>query len=106
MLSQAEICAQVRNNPKFHALVAKRNRYSFLLTFMVIAVYFGYILVIAFAPEFLANKIASGFATSLGIPLGLGVIVFTVVLTVIYVRRANNEFDTESRQVLRQVRRR
>jgi uncharacterized membrane protein (DUF485 family) len=106
MLSQAEICAQVRNNPKFHALVAKRNRYSFLLTVMVVVVYFGYILVIAFTPEFLANKIAPGFVTSFGIPLGLGVIVFTVVLTAIYVRRANNEFDTESRQLLRQVRRR
>ena len=39
--------------------------------------------------------------TTLGIPIGLAVIVFTVIITGIYVRRANNEFDAATRDILK-----
>ncbi|WP_153145336.1 DUF485 domain-containing protein [Dechloromonas sp. H13] len=95
--------AQIRNNPKFQALVAKRNSYSFIMTTLMMVVYFGYILLIAFNKEWLATKLGAGMVTSIGIPMGLGVIVFTIVLTVIYVRRANTEFDTEAAAVLKEA---
>jgi uncharacterized membrane protein (DUF485 family) len=55
-------------------------------------VYYGFILLVAFDKPLLARPIGAG-VTTLGMPIGLAVIVFTVVITAIYVRRANAEFD-------------
>ena len=65
----------------------------------MLVVYYGYIGLIAFDKEFLAMPIGAG-VTSLGIPIGMGVIVFSVIITGIYVRRANNEFDRLTKEVL------
>jgi uncharacterized membrane protein (DUF485 family) len=54
--------------------------------------YYGFILLVAFDKPFLARKLGSG-VTTVGMPLGVAVIVFTIVITWIYVRRANGEFD-------------
>lgn len=97
-----DVYEKVRANPKFGALVKKRNSYSAVLTFLMVVVYFGYILLIAFNKELLAQKIGAG-VTSLGIPMGLGVILFTIGITAIYVRRANTEFDTEADELLKEV---
>ena len=102
MSSHTDTYAQIRNNPKFQALVAKRNSYSFIMTALMMIVYYGYILLIAFNKEWLGTKIGGG-VTSIGIPMGLGVIVFTIVLTAIYVRRANTEFDSEAAAVLKEA---
>ena len=103
MSSHIDTYAQIRNNPKFQALVAKRNSYSFIMTALMMIVYYGYILLIAFNKEWLATKLAPGMVTSIGIPMGLGVIIFTIVLTNIYVRRANTEFDSEAAAVLKEA---
>jgi uncharacterized membrane protein (DUF485 family) len=63
-----------------------------VLSVVMLVVYYGYILLIAFKRDLLATKIGSGVMTW-GIPIGLFVIVFTVVITGIYVKRANGEFD-------------
>ena len=102
MSSHTDTYAQIRNNPKFQALVAKRNSYSLIMTILMMVVYYGYILLIAFEKEWLATKIGGG-VTSIGIPMGLGVIVFTIVITAIYVRRANTEFDSEAAAVLKEA---
>lgn len=94
-----EAWGQIRANPKFQKFVKKRNRYSIVMSILVIIAYFGFILLIAFDKAFLAQKIGAG-VTSLGIPLGVGVIVFTIILTWIYVRRANTEFDAEAAAIL------
>lgn len=56
------------------------------------AIYFGFILLVAFRPDLLGTPIGSG-VTSLGIPVGLGIIFAAFVLTGIYVRAANVDFD-------------
>ncbi len=64
-----------------------------MLTIIMLLVFFGYILLIAFNKAFLARPIVDGGTTSIGIPLGIGVILVGIILTGIYVRRANREFD-------------
>ena len=64
----------------------------------MIAVFFGYILLIAFNKEFLARPIAGG-ATTIGIPIGLGVILIGILVTGIYVRHANRNFDPIVRDI-------
>jgi uncharacterized membrane protein (DUF485 family) len=98
-----DIAARVEANPKYHKLVDTRSSYSIIMTICVMVVYYGYILLIAFNKEWLGTKIGEGMTTSVGIPLGLGVIVTTIILTNIYVRRANTEFDTLNAEIIKEA---
>ncbi|MDD3484643.1 DUF485 domain-containing protein, partial [Azovibrio restrictus] len=79
-----------------------RTAYGWLMTIIMLVVYYGYIALIAFDKEFLAQRMGEG-VTTLGIPIGLGVILFTVIITGIYVRRANNEFDAVTAEIIKEV---
>ena len=94
--------ARIRQNPKFAELVQQRNALARTLTIAMLVIYFGFILLVAFAPGFLAIKI--GTVTTIGIPLGLLVIVSAFVLTGIYVAKANTSFDRLNDELLREVR--
>ena len=83
---------RIKSNPSYHRLVATRSKYSWTLAVIMLIVYYGYILLIAFNKDLLAKRLGDGVMTW-GIPIGLFVIVFTVVITGVYVRRANGEFD-------------
>lgn len=93
---------RIRANPKFQAFIKKRNNYSIIMTVLGAIAYYGFILLVAFDKEFLASKMGGG-VTSIGIPIGVGVIIFTIIITWIYVRRANSEFDTESEAIVREA---
>ena len=93
------IVDRIEANPRYHELRRKRNAFGWMLTILMLIVYFGYIALIAFNKPFLATPIGNG-VTTIGIPLGLGVIVFTIIITGIYVRRANSEFDALTREIL------
>lgn len=96
------LAARLQSNPNYQQLVAKRTSYGWTLTIMMMVVYYGYILLVAFNKEFLATRLGSGVMTW-GIPIGLFVIVFTIVITGIYVRRANGEFDELTQRVRTEV---
>ena len=91
---------KIQSHPKYLELRAKRNRLGVFLTILMLIVYYGYIALIAFNKPFLAQPIGAG-VTSVGIPIGMGVIIFTIVITGIYVRRANGEFDTLTKEILK-----
>jgi uncharacterized membrane protein (DUF485 family) len=93
--------ARIRQNPKFAELVQQRNVLARTLTVAMLVIYFGFILLVAFAPGLLAVKI--GAVTTIGIPLGLLVIVSAFVLTGIYVAKANTSFDRLNDELLREV---
>lgn len=97
-----DIQSRIQANPKFHKLVSTRNSYSIVMSVLMMVCYYGYILLIAFDKELLARKIGVG-VTSLGIPLGLGVILFTIAITWIYVRRANSEFDVTTQEIIKEA---
>ena len=94
------IVDRIQSHPEYQALRRKRNRFGWTLTMLMLAVYYGYIGLIAFDKAFLARPIGSGVST-VGIPIGLGVIVFTIVITAIYIRRANGEFDRMTARILK-----
>lgn len=81
-----------RGKEAYEALVRERSRLAWLLTAVMLAIYFGYILLIAFDPAFLARPIGAG-TTTIGIPIGLAVILAGIALTGVYVWRANGRFD-------------
>jgi len=91
---------RIERNPRYQQLKATRNRFGWVLTILMLIVYYGYIGLIAFDKELLARPIGSG-VTTLGVPIGMAVIVFTVLITGFYVRRANSEFDAITREILK-----
>jgi uncharacterized membrane protein (DUF485 family) len=98
----AELAARITAHPSYQALKAKRTRFGWTLTAAMMLVYYGFILLVAFDKPLLATRLGDG-VTTLGMPLGLGVIVFTVVITGLYVRRANGEYDRLAAEVAQAV---
>jgi uncharacterized membrane protein (DUF485 family) len=85
----------------FKALVSERWVVSLVLTVMLFVTYFGFILVLAFDKSIFAAKI--GEHVTLGIPVGVGVIVSAWVLTGIYVYWANSRYDTTVKRIREQM---
>lgn len=92
---------RIANNPTFQTLVAERTRFGWTLTILMLIVYFGFIGLIAFDKPLLATKVAG--TASLGLFLGVGVILFAFILTGIYVARANTRFDRLSAELARSL---
>ena len=82
--------ARVRSHPKFAELIEKRSKYAWSLSIVMLAIYYGFVLVVAFTPQVLGIPIAPGAVTTVGIPIGV----------LIIVRRANAEFDALVQQVI------
>lgn len=99
---QDDLVQRIIANPQYQELKAKRTSLGWQLTILMMIVYYGFILLVAFNKSFLSQRLGDGVLT-VGMPLGLGVIVFTIVITAIYVRRANGLFDTLTEQVTKAV---
>jgi uncharacterized membrane protein (DUF485 family) len=88
-----DIIEKIQADPDFKELVSKRTKFSWMLTVLMLVVYFAFILTIAFNPSALGTPLSSDTVTTIGIPIGMAVIIFAFVLTGIYTKRANSEFD-------------
>ena len=93
------VIEKIKSHPKYAQLKSQRNRFGWTLSILMLVVYYGYIALIAFNKAFLAQPLGTG-VTTLGIPLGMGVIVFTIVITGIYVARANSAYDALTKDIL------
>ena len=93
---------RILGHPKFQELVRTRSGFAWALAAVMLAIYLGFILLVAFAPGLMAVKIGDG-VTSLGIVLGLAVIVSAFLLTGIYVQRANSRFDDLTRDLTKEI---
>ena len=95
-------CARLRATPAFVALERSRGALGVALTVAMLAIYFGFLGLVAFAPALMGTRV---FGTmTLGFPLGLGVILSAILLTGIYVLRANKTFDVLTRRVVEEAR--
>jgi uncharacterized membrane protein (DUF485 family) len=89
----------IKNDPNFQELVTKRSKFAWTLTISMLVVYFAFILTIAFDPGALGVPLGDDTVTTVGIPVGVAIIVFAFALTGIYVRRANSEFDALTEKI-------
>jgi uncharacterized membrane protein (DUF485 family) len=99
---ELELARRIAGHPKYQELKAKRSSFGWWLTLAMMVVYYGFILLVAFNKEFLSQRLGAGVMT-VGIPIGFGVIVFTVVITAFYVKRANSEFDDLTADIAKAV---
>ena len=88
-----ELVDRIKNNPKYTELVSKRSSFAAKLAIFVLVVYYGFVLTIAFNKEFFATKLSDDGVMSIGWPIGAAIIVIAFITTLVYVIRANGEFE-------------
>ena len=93
---------RILRNPKFQELVRTRSGFAWTLSVIMLAIYLGFIFLVAFAKPLMAMKVGAG-VTSLGLVLGLVVIASAFLLTGIYVQRANGRFDELTRDLTKEL---
>ncbi len=87
-------------NPKFVRLARERTRLAALLSAAVLAAYYGFMMVVAFQPGWLAQPLAESGVTPLGVPVGAAIVIGAWALTGIYIYRANTRFDALNAELL------
>ena len=99
---EIDLATKIASHPKYQELKAKRTSFGWWLTLAGMLAYYGFILLVAFDKPLLSQKIGNG-VTTLGMPIGVAVIVFTIIITWVYIRRANGEFDSLTEQIVKGV---
>ena len=92
-MNHASESARIRNHPRYQDLVSRQRRFVACLTAATLVPYFTFILVAAFAPQLLAQKLSATSIINIGWPLGVAFIVGAWLFTGLYIVRANGEFD-------------
>ena len=98
-----ETVEEIKNNPKYQELVSKRSRFAWTLSILMLLVYYAFIMTIAFSPESLAIPISEGSVISIGIPIGIAIILFSFFLAGLYVYKANNTYDVLLKEIKRDL---
>ena len=89
----------IQQDPDYQELVRRRSSFGWTLSLIMLVIYFGFILLVAYAPKFLGEPLGTG-VTTIGIPIGLFVIISAFALTGIYVSKANSKYDTLIRRIV------
>ncbi|HMK44618.1 MAG TPA: DUF485 domain-containing protein [Dissulfurispiraceae bacterium] len=90
-MAKQESTQQLLQDKDFQEISRQKNQISIVLTLCEMVLFFGFIALIAFNKPFLATKISG--AITIGIPIAVGVIILSWVLTGIYVNWANKKYD-------------
>jgi uncharacterized membrane protein (DUF485 family) len=81
----------IQAGPEFQELRSKLRRFVFPMTAFFLLWYFTYVVLGAFAHDFMAIKVWGNI--NVGLLIGLGQFLTTFVITGVYVRFANRELD-------------
>jgi cation/acetate symporter len=99
-----QIYQRIRENPDFNVLVRKRSQLSWALVAVVLVLFYGLILVVAFNPSLMGQRLGGDTsAYTLGVAVILAMFVFFWIITALYVKRANGEFDDLTRKIVREA---
>ena len=95
------MASAIQTDPRYLELKTKRDTLAWTLSAVVCVLYFGFILMVAFAPDFLTAPLTTGGVIPVGMLIGVGVIVASCLLTGVYVYQANAVFDPIIHQLLK-----
>lgn len=94
---------RMRANPKFRQLVSARGRFAWTLAAVVLTMFYGFVMTVAFNPQILGQPVAEGSMLTIGVAAELFMFIFFWLLTAFYVRRANTTFDALSKEVVNEA---
>lgn len=97
------IYRRMQDNPKFKDLVTRRGRFAWTLAAIVLTMFYGFVLTVAFNPSALGQSVGGGMKLTVGVAVELFMFVFFWVLTAVYVRRANSEFDALTQEIVKEA---
>jgi len=92
---------RMRANPKFQELVTKRTRFAVTLAAIVLIMFYGFVMVVAFNPVALGQPVSEGSMLTVGVAVELFMFIFFWALTAVYVKRANTEFDALTQEIVK-----
>ena len=81
----------IERSPEFQELVHRRRSFVLPCTIFFLAWYLGFILLCAYAPDFMGESVYEGL--TVGYCLALTQFVMVFVLGIWYLRKADKEFD-------------
>ncbi len=93
----------IANAPLFSRLVKKRNKFALALTFTMLIVYYAFVLFASANPAGFAVAIGEGTKIPVGLIAGWAIQLFAFILTGLYVRRANTEFDAMNTAIIEEA---
>ena len=93
--------ARIEADPNYRALVSERKSLGWILAAITLIGYYGFIAIVAFAPGVIATKVAGNI--TIGIILGVALILGSILLTGIYVMRANSRYDDLNNAIVNAV---
>ena len=102
-MSQPNIQAKIRSNPRFAELVGKRTRFAIILSLVVLVPYYTFMLLVSLQPQLFAAKIGEDSVITIGWPIAALIVLGGWLLTGVYVNRANGEFDEITAEVLKEA---
>jgi uncharacterized membrane protein (DUF485 family) len=82
---------RIENDPNYQKLVSERRSLGWTLAIITLIMYYGYIAIVAFVPSVIATPLFGSI--TVGIVLGVAIILASILLTGVYVVRANSEYD-------------
>ena len=97
-----ELVQRIKSNSKYHELVKKRNGFALKLSIFVLVMFYAFILTIAFEPTVLGTKTGDGVMT-VAFPIAAAIIIIGFITTLIYVKRANGEFEDLTNEIKNDV---
>jgi uncharacterized membrane protein (DUF485 family) len=97
-----DIISRLSASPRYHALVRKRSRFGWLLSGLVLGAFTVFTLLMAFEKAWMGSPIGAG-VTSIGVPIGMGLILFAITMTALYVWRSNTTFDSEMAAIIAEL---
>ena len=92
---------RIEADPNYQKLVSERKSFGWTLAIITLVIYYGYIAIVAFAPSVIAIKVSGDI--TVGIILGVAIILASILLTGIYVLRANSEYDDLTNAIVNDV---
>lgn len=98
-----DLYEKVVAHPKYAELMSKRNRFALLLSAIVLGVYYTFVLVATLAPAQFATPIGDDLTWCFGLLAGFAIQAFAFIMTGVYVRRANGEFDSLNRTLIEEA---
>tara|TARA_R110000868_G_scaffold118650_1_gene314601 strand:+ start:702 stop:1040 length:339 start_codon:yes stop_codon:yes gene_type:complete len=97
-----DIIGRLDASPHYHSLVRRRSRLGWLLASIMLGAFTVFTLLMAFEKQWMASPIGTG-VTSIGVPIGMGLILFAIALTGLYVWRCNTVYDRELALIVAEV---
>ena len=98
-----KLVEKIEANPKYKELISKRNSLALKLGIFVLIMFYSFITVVAFNKDLFAIKVAEGYITTIAFPIALAILVISFITTLIYVNKANGEFENLTNEIKKDV---